>query len=112
MDRRQMVVQRAREIFGERLDDVVHMIRQDRQDLRGWEEPAHVRSVLRRTVREAGQSETEAAEVGIAELELGRTAGEPDRGQQREAIGQLLEVGGIALEKIARETNPELIPEE
>ena len=34
MDRRQMVVQRAREFLGERLDDVVHMVRQDRQELR------------------------------------------------------------------------------
>ena len=28
MDRRQMVVQRAREFFGERVDDVLHMVRQ------------------------------------------------------------------------------------
>src|SRR5206468_6930583 len=53
MDRRQMVAQRAREFFGERLDDVVHMVRQDRQGLRGWEEPAHVRAVVRRAIREA-----------------------------------------------------------
>ena len=43
MDRRQVIVQRVREIFGERLDDVLHMVRQDRQDMRGWQEPAHVR---------------------------------------------------------------------
>ena len=34
MDRRQLVVQRVREYFGERLDDVVEMVRQDRQDIR------------------------------------------------------------------------------
>ena len=50
MDRKQLVVERTRTIFGERLDDVLHMVRQDRQDLRGWEEPAHVRAVLRRSV--------------------------------------------------------------
>ena len=52
MDRRQLIVQRAREVFGERLEDVVHMVRQDRQDLRGWEEPSHLRAVLRRAIRE------------------------------------------------------------
>jgi hypothetical protein len=48
MDRRQLIVQRVREIFGERLDDVLHMVRQDRQDMRGWQEPAHVRAAVRR----------------------------------------------------------------
>jgi hypothetical protein len=112
MDRRQLIVQRARELFGERLEDVVHMVRQDRQDLRGWEEPAHVRAVLRRTIREGGTPGTEAAEVAVREPEFGRTAGEPDRGQQREAIGQLLETGAAALEKVAREYAPDLSPEE
>ena len=35
MDRRQMVVQRVREFFGERVDDVLHMVRQDRQERKG-----------------------------------------------------------------------------
>jgi hypothetical protein len=110
MDRRQLIVQRARELFGERLDDVIHMIRQDRQDLRGWEEPAHVRAVLRRTIREGG--ETDPAEVAVATLEFGRAAGEPDRGQQREAVGQLLETGANGLEKVRRPHGPDLTPEE
>jgi hypothetical protein len=88
------------------------MIRQDRQDLRGWEEPAHVRAVLRRTIREAGTTETENGDVIVSELEFGRTAGEPDRGQQREAIGMLLETGANGLEKVAREYAPDLTPEE
>jgi Trypsin-like peptidase domain len=112
MDRRQLVVQRARELFGERLEDVVHMARQDRQDLRGWEEPAHVRAVLRRTIREGGTPEPEPGEVAVSELEFGRTAGEPDRGQQREAVGQLLETGANALEKVARGYAPDLPAEE
>jgi hypothetical protein len=107
-----MVVQRARDLFGERLDDVIPMVRQDRHELRGWEEPAHIRSVLRRTISEAGNAETEAAEVAVGEVEFGRTAGEPDRGQQREALGQILEAGGVALERILRETNPDLTPEQ
>jgi hypothetical protein len=30
MDRRQMIVQRVREFFGDRVEDVGHMVRQDR----------------------------------------------------------------------------------
>jgi hypothetical protein len=112
MDRKQLVVQRARDLFGDRLDDVIPMIRQDRQDLRGWEEPAQIRAVLRRTIREAGDAETEAADLAVGELDFGRTAGEPDRGQQRETLGQILETGANALEKIRRATNPDLTPEE
>jgi hypothetical protein len=99
-------------LFGERLEDVVHMARQDRHDLRGWEEPAHVRAVLRRTIREGGTPEFEAGDVAVSESEFGRTAGEPDRGQQREAVGQLLETGANALEKVARDYSPDLSPEE
>jgi hypothetical protein len=112
MDRRQFVVQRARELFGERLEDVIHVVRQDRQDLRGWEEPAHVRAVLRRTIREGGSPETDGAEAAALALEFGRTAGEPDRGQQREALGQLLEAGLGGLEKVERSGGPDLTPEE
>ncbi|HEV3263680.1 MAG TPA: serine protease [Gemmataceae bacterium] len=112
MDRRQMVAQRARDFFGERLDDVIHMVRQDRQGMRGWEEPAHVRAVVRRTIREGATTETEAVDVAVAELEFGRTAGEPDRGQQREAMGQLLEAGATALEKVSRQQTHELSQEE
>ena len=65
MDRRQMVVQRARDFFAERLDDVVHMVRQDRQELRGWEEPAHVRAVVRRTIREGATTETGSVETAV-----------------------------------------------
>src|SRR5437879_3155183 len=105
MDRRQMLVQRVREFLGERVDDVLHMVRQDRQELRGWQEPAHVRAVVRRTVREEGGTTSMPAEPAeravLAEREVGRTAGEPDRGQQREATGQLLEAGASGLEKAA-----------
>src|SRR5437870_7401436 len=104
MDRRQLIVQRARDIFGERLDDVAHMVRQDRQELRGWEEPAHLRAVLRRrTTRVNADSFNETADVAVAEATFGRRAGEPDPGQQREGIGQLLEAGASALEKMTRE---------
>jgi hypothetical protein len=116
MDRKQMVVERTRTVFGERLDDVVHMVRQDRQDLRGWEEPSHIRGVLRRTMARArGESYTDKnnpGDVTVADTEFGRGAGEPDRGQQRECVGQLLECGANALEKVAREVNPDLTNEE
>jgi hypothetical protein len=118
MDRRQMLVQRVREFFGERLDDVLEMVRQDRQELRGWQEPAHFRGVLRRLAREEGGGafpvERGATAVADrpAELEFGRTAGEPDRAQQREATGQLLEAGGVALQKAVRGQGADLGPEE
>jgi hypothetical protein len=112
MDRRQMVVQRVREFFAERVDDVLHMIRQDRQELRGWQEPAHLRAAVRRTIREEGGRDSEATTLTAATFDFGRAAGEPDRGQQREAIGQLLEIGANGLEKAARNTPTDLTPEE
>jgi hypothetical protein len=112
MDRRQTVAQRTREFFGDRLDDVLPMVRQDRQELRGWEEPSHLRAVARRAVREEGSREPDTATTAVAEIEFGRAAGEPDGGRQREAIGQLLEAAAVALEKVARQNNPELTPEE
>jgi hypothetical protein len=123
MDRRQMVVQRVREFFGERADDVLHMVRQDRQELRGWQEPAHVRGAVRRAIREGsreggregdtGRETTTATErTNWAELEFGRNAGEPERGQQREAMGQLLEAGAFGLEKTNNNNINEITPEE
>jgi hypothetical protein len=112
MDRNQLLVQRTREVFGDRLDDVVHMVRQDRQELRGWEEPAHVRSVLRRSVVEANSNESDNGNVTVVDTEFGRTAGEPDRGQQRETLGQVLEAGAMALGKMAQMPNPSLTPPE
>jgi hypothetical protein len=112
MDRGQTVVQRTREYFGDRLDDVLHMVRQDRQELRGWEEPAHVRAVARRAVREAGAPTPAEGTVAVAELTIGRAAGEPDPGQQREALGQVLEASSAALEKVARQNAPTLTAEE
>jgi Trypsin-like peptidase domain len=115
MDRKQMVVQRVREFFGERVDDVLHMVRQDRQELRGWQEPAHVRAVLRRAIRAEGSptpQDNDTARTLVLESEFGRAAGEPDRGQQREAMGQMLEVGANALEKAARNAVNDITPEE
>lgn len=109
MDRRQMVVQKARELFGERLEDALHVLRQDRQEMRGWQEPAPIRAVLRRTVSEGASEETSYAAVAtMNELESGRAAGEPDRGQQREAVGCLLEAGASALEKMASNVASEM----
>jgi len=112
MDRRQHLVQRAREFFGDRLDDVLHNVQQDRQDMRGWQEPAHVRAAVRRAIREEGGGVAQLTEVTINEdtvtdvtqvfFEFGRGAAEPDRGQQREAFGQILERGANALQKVAR----------
>jgi endonuclease G, mitochondrial len=114
MDRRQMLVQRAREYFGDRLDDVLHMVREDRQVMRGWQEPAHVRAAVRRAIGEEEGGVAQMTQVTLTEdtvtdvsqviFEFGRNAAEPDRGQQREAIGQLLEGGARALERISRDS--------
>ncbi|HYT95469.1 MAG TPA: serine protease [Gemmataceae bacterium] len=111
MDRKQLVVERTRAVFNERLDDVVDMVRQDRRDLRGYEEPVHVRAVLRRTLQEGG-SFTDNPEVAVLDSDLGRRAAEPDRGQQRESIGQVLDAALNGLDKVRQQPNPELTPEE
>jgi hypothetical protein len=127
MDRRQVLVQRAREFFGERLDDVREMVRQDRQEFRGWQEPAHLRQARRQAREEGGYVFTRETTTltdapgaerpqtpwrAPGETELGRTAFEPDRAQQREATAQLLDAGSLALEKAARGAGNDLTPEE
>lgn len=114
MDRRQMIVQRVRECFGDRLDDVLHVVRQDRQELRGWQEPAHVRAAVRRAARADGRADAPAesdAATAVAEAEFVRAAGEPDLGGQREAVGRLLEAGAVGLEKVVGNA-ADLTPEE
>jgi hypothetical protein len=112
MDGKQLIVQRARELFADRLDDVLHMVRQDRQELRGWEEPAHLRAVVRRTIQEGAAAGTAETETTVVVAESFRQAAEPERGQQREALGQLLESGANALEKVVRNQTNELNPQE
>lgn len=111
MDRKQIIAQRTREYFGDRLNDVLNMVQQDRQALRGWEEPAHLRAVIRRAIHE-GAAEPAEEEAAVTVLECCRGAGEPDRGQQREAIGHLLESGSAGLEKAARNQVAEMTTEE
>jgi hypothetical protein len=84
--------------------------------LRGWQEPAHVRSVLRRSINEQQPAHAHesgsVATVTMQETEFGRTAGEPDRGQQRESLGQILEAGCWAMEKMMGTAQPEFTPAE
>src|SRR5205823_9634328 len=56
-------------------------------------------------------TEDVVAEALPAGFEAGRGAAEPDPGQQREALGLLLERGGGALEKLARNAG-DLTPDE
>jgi hypothetical protein len=88
------------------------MVQQDRQELRGWQEPAHLRAVLRRAVPERATPAANAPQVAVAEPEIGHGAGEPDKGEQREALGQILEAGASALEKLVGAPAPELTPED
>ena len=87
MDRRQQVSQRVREYFGERLDDVIEMVRQDRQDMRSWQEPAHVRGMMRSARRQENGEDRNSdtlTERALGEADLGSTLGEPDAGRRRE----------------------------
>ena len=82
--------------------------------MRGWQEPAHIRCVLRRSINEQLSTPQENGSVAVAEqeTEFGRTAGEPDRGQQRECLGQILEAGACAMEKMLASPQPEFPPAE
>lgn len=112
MERKQVIMQRAREVFGERIDQVLGAVRQDREELRGWQEPGHLRAVLRRAVRERIATDGEGEVATVVEAEVGRAAGEPDKGQQREALGQILEAGVVALQKILASQAPDLSPDD
>jgi hypothetical protein len=88
MERKQMIVQRAREFFGQRLDEVLHRVRQDRQELRGWQEPAHLRAVLRRAVQERATLAANAATVAVAEPDIGHGPGSPTRASSAKRSGK------------------------
>lgn len=112
MDQR-VLVQRTQECFGGRYEDLLSQVRQDRETLRGWEEPAHLRAGLRQIIREGGPAaEAATAMAAMPENNLTRCAGEPEPGQQREALGQLLEHGAAAVERIQSGSQPDLTPEE
>lgn len=108
MDRKQLIVQRARELLGDRLNDVLHMVRQDRHDLYGWEEPPHVRAVLRRATHE----ENGDSVMTLVATESGRAAGEPNPTQQREGVGMMLECAASALQKCLESDRPDLTCDE
>jgi hypothetical protein len=110
-ERGQKVVQCARQFFPSHLDELMHLVQQDRQALYGWEEPAHLRATLRRAASE-GPTVTGAAQMAVAETEFGREAGEPEPGEQREALGRLLQAGVSALAKILRDQPQDLSAEE
>src|SRR5579862_6304173 len=109
MDRRHFVVNKTRELLGSRLDETLQIVRQDRAAMRGWEEPAPIRSVLRRSIVEQNAaSSSQDGNLAVAVDEFVRNAGEPDRGQQRECLGQILESAACALEKMISNPMPEL----
>lgn len=108
MERRQLILQRTREWFGDRVSDLAQTVWHDRQLMRGWEEPAHLRAALRRSVR--GGEEGESSDSTV--VTMGRCAGEPEPGPQREAVGRLLEAGAVALELMAASPSPDLSAEQ
>ena len=66
MDRKNMLVQRTRDYFTDRLDDILHMVSRDRQEMRGWQEPTHLRATVRRAIREEGQTSPTGTRVSEA----------------------------------------------
>jgi hypothetical protein len=72
MDRRQTIIQRARDFFARLFDDELHMVQHNPGALHGWQEPTHLRTVLRRAVREGKAAAPSAAPVSVAESESGR----------------------------------------
>lgn len=112
MDRYQSLTNAAGQIFAGRFDSIHQAVYQDRETLRGWEEPAHLRSVMRQAIPGLAAAEEQATEIAVSEAPYARGAAEPDPGEQREAIGRLLEAGGGALEKVARSQAQDLADEE
>ena len=112
MDQRQLVVQRAYNFCPDGFETILIAIRQDRDALRGWEEPAHLRATLRRSIHMASDRETATAEVGIIQADWAERMGEPEPAQQREALGLTLETGAGAIEKLVENRSGELTYEE
>lgn len=109
MERKYFALEKARQLLGSRVEEVLTEVRRDRGMLRGWEEPAHIRCVLRRAIQEGnGTTETSGVATTLEDVEFGRGAGEPDRGQQRECLGRILEAGTCALEKMLTNSHPTL----
>lgn len=113
MERTRQVAGRAREVFSGRFDEVLDIIRRDRQEM-AIEEPDHVRTIVRRALREAAGGETAAGgKVAVAEeIGLGVTATEPDPSAVRETFCQFMDSGIFGLQKISRSQTPDLTEEE
>jgi hypothetical protein len=112
-----MIVQRVREFFGDRLDDIRDMVRQDRQELRSWQEPAHIRASLRRNVRQEGSGPSTLPPAYSAsmlvETEFGPTTTDlSGQAPSRPESLVFLEAGSVGLEKAARGPGNDLTPEE
>lgn len=106
MDRKQMIAQKAQDLLENRIDELQSRLQQDRQELYGWQEPAQMRAVLRHAVREDEEG------ITLMEIETARSAGEPERGQQRQAIGRMLDSASSALHKISQGDTSHLSSEE
>ncbi len=112
MDQRQMITQRAREFFPDGFENLLTAVRQDREMLRGWEEPAHLRSTLRRRTVSATPGQEEAGDVAVLAATLARRSGELEPAQQREALGETLEAAVEAIKKLVANEVDTFTPEE
>jgi hypothetical protein len=71
-----------------------------------------LRAVVRRAICERTAPNFIPDKWTASSAEFARTAGEPSRGEQREAVGDLLEAGAVALAKVERYQAPDLTDDE
>lgn len=101
-----LLIARAKDTFGDRVEDVIYMVQQDRGELEARHEPSHIWAAVTKSFRKA---ETTSDSAGAVELQ---TRTESDRRTKREAIRSLLEWGGNALKRIAHQDEGDLSGQE
>jgi hypothetical protein len=96
MDRKQIVADRACDLLGGQLEEVVHLARRDRDELRAWGEPTHLRAALHYTSEESERSAGE----GHAAVESAHAEAPSDSSARSGLLAQLLDHGAHGAEKV------------
>lgn len=92
---------RIRELLGDQLEAALHLARTDRQEIRGWGEPAHLQALL-----------GAVADGGAAQPTVGDAAVALHAPDHRQALDALLAVGIAGLERLLRSEDNELTADE
>ncbi|MGF1582265.1 MAG: trypsin-like serine peptidase [Gemmataceae bacterium] len=107
----QLLIQRLQECYQNDLSLLLADVQRDREALRGWEEPAHLRAALRRQVRQAQEGDSSDGILQTKTSSLLRAI-EPDPGVERESLGVVLETGVDALSKVISDEAADLTSDE